>query len=167
ALRAPARPVPRLARRRALLVVAGAALAALVVALAVRGLRKPPVSLPSRLVVAEFANRTGDSALDAVGFMAADWITEGLQRLRTVSVVPMPAALEASRYLRAQAAAGPSPPSLPDETGADVVVSGAYYRNGDSLSFQMRITNVKLGELMMAVGPVAAPLTNPFLAVSE
>ena len=129
----------------------------------------PSAPVGRRLVVAEFANRTGDPALDAVGFMAADWITEGLQRLSTILVVPMPAALEASRYLRAQAESTPGKISrgLQEETGADVVVSGSYYRNGDSLSFQSQITDVKLGKLLMAIGPVAAPRTNPVLAVTE
>jgi len=169
ALRRPAQPARRRRRGLVLAVAAAAAIAALLVLARDRGWMKPPASVGRRLVVAEFANRTGDPTLDAVGFMAADWITEGLQRLSTVLVVPMPAALEASRYLRAQTESTPGKISrgLRDETGADVVVSGAYYRNGDSLSFQSQITDVKLGKLLMAIGPVVAPATNPVVAITE
>ena len=164
ALRRPAQPARTRRRALVLAVAAAVAIAALIVFVRDRHWLGPPAPVGRRLVVAEFANRTGDPTLDAVGFMAADWITEGLQRLSTILVVPMPAALEASRYLRAQAESTPGKISrgLQEETGADVVVSGSYYRNGDSLSFQSQITDVELGKLLMAIGPrVAAPRTNP------
>jgi hypothetical protein len=38
----------------------------------------PPTLDPQRVVVAPFENRTGQSTLDPVGSMAADWIIQGL-----------------------------------------------------------------------------------------
>jgi hypothetical protein len=129
----------------------------------------PPPAVGSRLVVAEFTNRTGDPRLDAVGFMAADWITEGLQRTSAGEVVPMLTALEASRYLRARAESIPGKTlgALRDETGADVVVAGSYYQHGDTLSFQSQITDARIGRVLAAIGPIAAPASNPVQAISE
>jgi hypothetical protein len=41
-----------------------------------------------RVVVAAFENRTGDESFDAIGQMAADWITQGLSQTDVVEVVP-------------------------------------------------------------------------------
>jgi hypothetical protein len=129
----------------------------------------PAPATENRLVVAEFTNRTGDSRLDALGFMAADWITEGLQRTSAGDVVPMLTALEASRYLRARAESTSRKPLavLRDETGADIVVAGSYYRNGDTLSFQAQITDARLGRVLAAIGPIAAPVSNPVQGITE
>jgi tetratricopeptide (TPR) repeat protein len=164
------RPVPAPPPRRSSRVIAVAALA-VVSALFLAGDRAaaPPPAVRSRLVVAEFANRTGDSRLDPVGFMAADWITEGLQRTSAGEVVPSLTALEASRYLRsrAESAAGTAADRLSAETGADLVIAGSYYRNGDSLSFQSQITDARAGRVLGAIGPIAAPLNDPVRAINE
>jgi hypothetical protein len=136
--------------------------------LALRRWNAPATGPPSRLVVAEFVNRTGDRSLDPVGFMATDWLTEGLQRLSSLSVVPLPAALEAARHHRALAeSTGGVLSRLRDETGADIVVTGAYYRTGDTLTFQAQISDAKLGKLLTAIGPVGAPAQNPVLGLKE
>ena len=41
-------------------------------------------------------NETGDSALGAIGRMAGDWVTQGLQETGLLTVVPWPYALQAS-----------------------------------------------------------------------
>lgn len=122
-----------------------------------------------RVAVAEFSNRTGDAGLDAVGFMAADWITEGLQRVSRVQVVPITASLEASRVGRRR---GDSTASilwraLHDETGASVVVTGAYYRSGDTLLVQAQISDGRDGHLLVAIGPIPASVHNPAAAITE
>jgi tetratricopeptide (TPR) repeat protein len=166
ALERPVPAPPRRGARAAALVAAG-----LVSALFVVGDRAaaPPPARGSRLVVAEFANRTGDSRLDGVGFMAADWITEGLQRTSAGEVVPALTALEASRYLRprAESTAGTAFDAFREETGADLVIAGSYYRNGDSLSFQSQITDARAGRVLAAIGPIAAPLDDPVRAINE
>jgi tetratricopeptide (TPR) repeat protein len=154
-----------------------AAVAALAITLAVGGVaiwsqlpKAADVAVPRRLVVSEFINRTGDRTLDAVGFMTADWLTEGLQRATAaVQVVPSLTALEASRYLRARPESTPVRMlgGLREETGADVVVSGSYYRRGDTLSFVGQITDVRIGRLLTAIGPVSAPLGDPVRAIGE
>jgi len=43
---------------------------------------------PTRIVVATFENKTGDPSLDAVGSMAADYLTRGLSQIGWVEAVP-------------------------------------------------------------------------------
>jgi serine/threonine protein kinase len=49
---------------------------------------KRAVLAPQRVAVAVFENQTGDAALDPLGRMAADWVTQGLVRTAMVDVVP-------------------------------------------------------------------------------
>ena len=48
-------------------------------------------------VVAVVENRTGDPALDNLGTMAADWVTQGLSQTGLVEVVPSVSVIMASR----------------------------------------------------------------------
>ena len=123
----------------------------------------------TRVAVSEFTDRTGNVALASLGFMASDWITEGLQRLPHVSVVPMPAALEASRYLQSGGKMSVSALilGLRHETGADVVIVGSYYRSADSLIIQGRVMDAASGNVMVAVGPIVAAISQPMAAITE
>ena len=64
----------------------------------------PRANLP-RVVVGMFENRTGDARFDPLGFMAADWVTEGLQETGGVDVVPSSTALAAARFLQGRSGA--------------------------------------------------------------
>src|SRR5213595_2135965 len=50
-----------------------------------------------RVVVAVIENHTGDLALDNIGHMAADWVTQGLAQTGLVEVVPSMSVMTASR----------------------------------------------------------------------
>src|SRR5207248_735511 len=95
-----------------------------------------------RVVVAVIENHTGDPSLDNVGHMAADWVTQGLAQTGLVEVVSsmsvMSSSVASGRHGAGHLdAAGLQ--SLGRETGAGTVVSGAYYRQADSLRFQVQI----------------------------
>ncbi|HEV2129980.1 MAG TPA: BTAD domain-containing putative transcriptional regulator [Longimicrobiaceae bacterium] len=127
-----------------------------------------PTLHPQRLVVAPFENRTGDPALDPVGSMAADWITHGLSRTAIVDVVTRHAALVSANRVRAAASETPDLDpirALSEETGAGLVISGAYYLNGDSLHFQAQITDARHSTTLWAVEPVAAGVSAPMPAI--
>jgi TolB-like protein len=114
----------------------------------------PQVAARPRVVVGMFENRTGDPRHDLLGFMAADWITEGLQRTGAVDVVPTLTALGAVRFLREDSSATDLVRALARETGATLVVSGAIYQNRDSLVFQAQLANASAGRLVGAVEPL-------------
>jgi TolB-like protein/tetratricopeptide (TPR) repeat protein len=92
-----------------------------------------------RVAVAPFDNATGDSTLDPLGRMAADWITEGLIRTGLVEVVE------------------PSPATA----GVASVVEGRVYRTGDSIRVQARITEPGTGVVVRALEAAAADATRP------
>jgi len=105
-----------------------------------------------QVVVAVFENLTGDSTLDPLGRMAADWITQGLEQVPLVDVVPAPATRS---DLANRGWAGSSGfRGLGRAAGAGTVVSGRYYLSGDSLGIQVQIVETRTGRLLSALGPV-------------
>ncbi len=129
-----------------------------------RSVASAAVVVPSRVVVAPLENRTGNPALEAVGSMVADWVTQGLLRTGLVQVVDARTMLETARD------AGPSRGddylrTLAERTGAGTVVSGSYFIEGDQLRFLMRITGAPSGEVRHTVDVVNAPITRPTAAL--
>src|SRR5437870_8204328 len=156
-------------RRRRGALVLGVALALLGGGAAVRLLGNRGSQLNERrVVVAVIENHTGDRALDNIGHMAADWVTQGLAQTGLVEVVPSMSVMTSS------VASGEHGPghldaaglrALGRETGAGTVVWGAYYRQGDSVRFQVQISAAKDGTVLRALDPVAGPLAQPLDAV--
>jgi tetratricopeptide (TPR) repeat protein len=96
--------------------------------------------------------------------MAGHWITQGLQKSTVVQVVPWIEAQQASQYVASEAAAGNlrnRVAALAQETGAGTVISGAYYRRGETIQYQVEVTDVTRGQSLGAVGPEIAPLDSP------
>src|SRR5881275_1234554 len=153
--------------RRAVLVLGGAIV--LLGAGAVLLLRqRAPALNERRVVVAVIENHTGDPSLDNVGHMAADWVTQGLAQTGLVEVVSsmsvMSSSVASGRHGAGHLdAAGLQ--SLGRETGAGTVVSGAYYRQADSLRFQVQISAAHDGTVLRALEPVAGPIAQPLVAV--
>src|SRR5213595_3291748 len=153
--------------RRAVLVLGGAVV--LLGAGAVLLLRqRAPHLNDRRVVVAVIENHTGDRSLDNVGHMAADWVTQGLAQTGLVEVVPSVSVMSSSLVSGEHGpghldAAGIK--RLARETGAGTVVSGAYYRQADSIRFQVQISAAKDGTVLRALDPVAGPISQPLTAV--
>src|SRR5213593_2585213 len=156
-------------RGRRIALVLGGALALLGAGTAVRllGGHGPRLN-ERRVVVAVIENHTGDPALDDIGHMAADWVTQGLAQTGLVEVVPSVSVMSSSR---APGGHGPGHlhavglRTLGRETGAGTVVSGAYYRQADSIRFQVQISAAKDGTVLRALDPVAGPISQPLTAV--
>jgi len=118
--------------------------------------RAPILHHPQRVVVVPFENRTGDPALDPIGRMAADLIRQGLLQtglveVATGSVRTTMAANDGSDPIR----------DLAEETGAGLVVAGAYYQAGDSLRFQAQLMDARRGRVLSAIAAseaAAAPV---------
>ncbi|UCG87845.1 MAG: protein kinase, partial [Gemmatimonadota bacterium] len=160
-------PADRAAKRRWM--TAGAAAAAAVVIAVIAVVASLPggsrVMLdPNRVLVAVFENQTGDPSLDPLGAMAGHWITQGLQKSAVVQVVPWVEAQQASQYVAAEAAAGNvrnRVMALAEETGAGTVIAGAYYRRGETVQYQVEVTDVARGQSFGVVGPEIAPVQSP------
>jgi DNA-binding SARP family transcriptional activator len=105
-----------------------------------------------RVLVAVFENRTGDPALDPLGHMVADWIARGLLQTGSLEVVaPGPARDARGEGKRVTGA-------LAGRTGAGTLVSGAYYRAGDMVGWQVQITDAARGRLLQTLEPLSVPL---------
>ncbi|MGH7638879.1 MAG: protein kinase domain-containing protein [Gemmatimonadaceae bacterium] len=156
----------------AALVVGAIAVAAALVTVAITRNETPGGSASSdgigRIVVAPLDNRTGDPALDVVGLMAGDWITEGLQRTGVLEVVPTVSAVEANDFARSDTPMSREPLRwLATETGSETVVGGAFYRRGDSLLFRVSVADREGSRLATTLTDVAAPLSDPIRGVEE
>jgi len=130
--------------------------------------QRAPYLNDRRVVVAVIENHTGDRSLDNVGHMAADWVTQGLAQTGLVEVVPSVSVMSSSLVSGEHGpghldAAGIK--RLARETGAGTVVSGAYYRQADSIRFQVQISAAKDGTVLRALDPVAGPIAQPLGAV--
>ncbi|MCX6234957.1 MAG: hypothetical protein NT175_09595 [Bacteroidetes bacterium] len=131
-----------------------------------------PKSKPiqQRIVVAIFENRTGDASLDDLGKMAADWITQGLSQSVDANVVPTTTVLQIS--------ASVSPPAsgkqhnnylshLAEGAKADIMVSGSYYLQKETLQFQAEVKNVKDGSLIYSLPAVTGSLQKPMEIIEK
>ncbi len=142
------------------------AIAAAVILLIVMG--RPGESIApdtQRVVTAPLENRTGDPALDDLGVIAADWVTQGLAQTGLVQVVPTATVLGAARLHAERSdktALTDLARNLAAETETGLLVSGFYFLQGDSIGFDVQITNPKTGVLLRGIdgvfGSAEAPL---------
>jgi tetratricopeptide (TPR) repeat protein len=90
--------------------------------------------------------------------MAADWIIQGLAQVGGMRVVPLGPTLSSARHVAGSNTARGLPGRLRllgQETGARLVVSGAYYLHGDSLQFHVRISAAATGQVVEALAPIS------------
>jgi TolB-like protein len=156
------------ASRRGRRIAIGAAVVA-VVAIAVALLRRPeahPLN-DRRVVVAVIENRTGDPSLDHLGQMASDWVTQGLAQTGLVEVVPSVSVMTSSMgdHDGAHRQEPTDIRALGRATGAGTVVSGGFYRQRDSVRFQIQVAAASDGKVLRALDPVAASLSAPLDAI--
>jgi DNA-binding SARP family transcriptional activator/TolB-like protein len=158
-------------RHRIAWVAAGALVVSLLaVMLSISPRAERAVLEENRVLVASFDNRTGDASLDVLGDMAADWITQGLQETELVQVIDPTSALIASRAVASDSAlpAGMERvAALAERSGAGVVVTGAIYRQDDSLHFRTQVINAREKRLLRTIEGVAAPIGGAIGAVEH
>jgi serine/threonine-protein kinase len=169
------RVISPMSPRRIMLVAAGVvAVLAGAVAVARRGadgsaeIAAAEPRLAGPIAVAALANETGDPALDAWGRMAGDWITQGLQDVGILPVVPWPSALHASEQTRARRAAGEAADPvlvMREQAGAGTVITGSYYLVGDSLLFRVEVADAVARRVLGGPPPVTVPRDSAHLAV--
>jgi tetratricopeptide (TPR) repeat protein len=143
-----------------LILAAGVVLAAL--ALTGRGGDKRLAR--DRVAVAVFTNRTGDTTLEPLGSMAADWVTRGLGQSGLVDVVDI-----AAVYAEGRGETGDptDPVLLARRNGAGTVVSGSYYLATDSLVLRATLVDAASGTVLQTVPPVHAPAGDAVRALDQ
>ncbi|MEO5818313.1 MAG: FlgO family outer membrane protein [Gemmatimonadaceae bacterium] len=157
------------ARRRAPWIIAAVAIIAIAIGAAIApdtrerilAMVGRPHGPPSsrRIVVAAFTNQTGDKSLDPLGELAADWLARVLLEAdfevvdyRTSSIAARAIARGGTPHDRAAA--------LATQTGAATVVTGSYYRQGDTLQFEANVLDPAKQVTLHAVGPLFGPASD-------
>ena len=126
----------------------------------VRGTGAPRLNT-RRVLVAPFANLTGDTAFSLVGRMAADWIIRGVSQLDSTDAV-------ASSDLFAAIPSGNASfdaPQLARRFGAGTMITGSVYKTGDSLRFQGQVVDVRTSKMLRSVEDVVGPATDPLIGI--
>jgi len=160
--RAPARPAPR----RWVGAAAGVfGLAAAILWLVLRAPAPAPLN-SKRVLVVPFANRTGDSTLDPLGNLAADWITYGLASTGVVEIADPGAMVLGGRTGGAR-----RPPEAGHEaadaralslaSGSGLAVWGSMYRRNDRIEFAAQITDEASGRILHTLEPVLGEPQEP------
>ena len=163
-------PVSTPARWRTLSAIAALALVALAIGAAIApntrariasllGAAPPAAPSSRRIVVEVFANQTGDKALDPYGDLAADLLVRTLLEANFEVVDSRTSALAARTIARsaASATAHDRAAALAAQTGAATVVTGSYYRQGDTLQFEANVVDPARGVTLHAVRTLRGP----------
>ncbi len=142
-------------------IVVGATLGAMVVLVSIVALRArdEPLLAGERVIVAPFANLTGDQSLDGVGLVAADWITQGIVRTGFVDVVSSVDAMRSAQLLETgPASQSPGAPALAlaRELKVRALVAGSFYRNDGKIAFQAQIIDADNGAVLRVIDGVSA-----------
>ncbi|HJU69650.1 MAG TPA: protein kinase, partial [Gemmatimonadaceae bacterium] len=150
----------RMRPRRATVVAAGAAIVGIALLLGGERLirRRADGLVPTRVVVASLGNRTGAPELASLGEMAADWVTQGLQRSGLVDVVPTATVRNIERHVERTEPGSDPALQVASQTRAGLVVSGDIYREGDSLVVHVQLTNARQNRVAGSIDPVRAPV---------
>jgi tetratricopeptide (TPR) repeat protein len=116
--------------------------------------RFPSRGASNLVAVTVFENRTGDASLGPIGRLAADHVISAIARVSTATVNP-----EAHASARAigEAPEGGAT-AIAGQSGAALVVTGAYYLRDEGLEFQTRILAGETGRLLHALDPVSGTL---------
>ncbi|HEY4953708.1 MAG TPA: protein kinase [Gemmatimonadaceae bacterium] len=154
-----------------LLIIATALLPPATRAMLVTLMRRPDAPLmQGRVLVVPFSNETGDTTVRVVGVLAAEWIGRAVSTVRGLEVVDPQTALTTETIVsripwplrtRDQSLA------MAQEVGATTLVSGTIYREGDSLLFLTKITDVKSGRLVRTLEPISSSREAPLLALTR
>ena len=121
-----------------------------------RAAPQPDVS-PNRVAVVPMENRTGDPSLDALGHLAADLIVRRFIETAAAEVAPLAETLQGASSTElegAQTAGGAGVLQLARQRGAGLVLTGAYYLDGETLRWQVRLADATTGDLVHAFEPV-------------
>lgn len=157
------------ARKRNRVLMTGLVIVAVALAVVLRLLLSGPGSglTANRVLVATFENQTGDTSLAALGHMTADWLTRGLQETGLIQVVDARTVASESEATSAAAQPGGTAGALElaRSIGAGTLVSGAYYRDADSIRIVSQVTEAESGTLLYSLDPVAGSTGSPLDAV--
>jgi tetratricopeptide (TPR) repeat protein/TolB-like protein len=122
-----------------------------------------PGELLQPVAVAPFQDDTDDVALDGIGRLAADWITQGLHEAGELRVVAWPAVRAAVE----RAPDGDQIRAIREVSHAGTIILGRIYRTGDDLRLSAEIVDAARGIVLAAPRPVVVPRDSSLAGVRE
>jgi serine/threonine-protein kinase len=134
----------------------GLAVAVLAIAGVILGvsLRSAPSLNAKRVLVVPFTNRTGDSTLDPLGNLAADWITRGLASTEVLELADPGVMVLGANRTGATGADVSDAGALARATGSGMLVTGSLYLREGQIELDARITDVRSGSVLHPLDPV-------------
>lgn len=111
---------------------------------------------PNHVVVADFANETGNGSLDRLGVVAGDIITASLERVPSLTILNADLVLAAHRNTfatRTESGLTRQATALAESSRAGILVSQSYFRDGDSLAVVAEVSDTRSGRVLGIVGP--------------
>ena len=117
------------------------------------------------VAVLPFENRTGDTSLTTVGVLVADWITQRLLETEQAKIVSSSTVQQNMDYVGILPGDAQGRPSFAEATGANKVIEGAYYQQGDSLYFSTQISDARTGDVLHDLPRQSGLKLNPMAVV--
>jgi tetratricopeptide (TPR) repeat protein len=109
----------------------------------------------SRIAVLPYENKTNNKDMDVLGDMAADWIINGLMSLDGIRVVS-----NENIHDHIQLASLGDLGTFGAKTGADKLLKGSFYADGDVLIFQSQLIDISTGEIDIVLPEVTGSNNN-------
>lgn len=163
----PAPPTASKKSRNLLVGIAAVSVLGIVAVGATLLLRKPSAGNPDKVVVAPFRNKTGDEKFDQVGILATDWVSRGIVETGVVDIGQFTPPRDASGKIAENAFEVPSLVKSALAVSAGRIVSGAFYRHGDTLQFHAEIIDANDGQLIGSIPPARGLVADPMPAINE
>ncbi len=112
-----------------------------------------------RVAVVPFENRTGDSTLNILGVMSADWINQGLMDFEDIEVVSPYTIRANTKFL--------GTPQFAENTKAQNVITGNYYQSDDVLTFKLELTDAINGKVKIAFDDIKGSVSDKEAIVTQ
>ena len=111
--------------------------------------------IESRIAIIPYENKTNDPELDVLGDMAADWIIKGLMNFEELKLVSYQNVKDHIEY----ASLG-NWKSFSKQTGAEKIIKGSFYQQGEQLIFQSQIIDAVSGNIEFALPEIKGSKSN-------
>ncbi len=111
----------------------------------------------SRIAIIPFINQTGDTLLAEVGDIASSWISDRLDNVDQVKIVPFFTVKEYLPYLGILPDDPYDRPTLAEVVHADYLITGSYFEKSGNLYVDSRLVDANTQELIYAIPAVSGP----------
>jgi len=110
----------------------------------------PPMN-PNRVFVAAFENRTSDPALDPIGRLASDWVTQGIVQNELAEAIPTTTMLMLMQDAGLKEAGFEDRDKLielAEATHSGILVAGMFYQVGEDIQIEAQIIDAQRNDVI-------------------